>query len=136
MSKTIAIKAAYRDRSTQVGNSVQLSAGFSFPDLKQSTGGRNSPRIKLMACGGLLQTTALPYEASHQSNAAHRIRLLIVVMVPRTHHPLWRDSQQPNAVRRGKLRINCWSVIATRQPLETRRRTELSEYYPTATGHF
>ena len=45
---------------------------LSFPDLKLPTGGRNSPRIKLMACGGLLQATALPYEASHQSNAVRR----------------------------------------------------------------
>lgn len=45
---------------------------LSFPDLKLPTGERNSPRIKLMVCGGLLQTTALPCEASHQSNAVRR----------------------------------------------------------------
>ncbi len=72
MSTTLAmVRLANRDPSTQVGNSLQLSAGYSFPDLKQSSGGRNSPCIKLMACGGLLQTTALPYEASYQSNAVN-----------------------------------------------------------------
>jgi len=79
MSTTLAmIRLANRDPSTQVGNSVQLSAGYSFPDLKQSSGGRNSPRIKLMACGGLLQTTALPYEASYQSNAVRNGKSVII----------------------------------------------------------
>jgi hypothetical protein len=74
MSKSIAmIRLAYRDRSTQVGNSVQLSAGYSFPDLKQSSGGRNSLHI----------------------------RLLIDAMAIRARSSLWRGSQQPNAVRRG-----------------------------------
>lgn len=71
MSITIAIKAAYRDRSTQVGNSVQLSAGYSFLDLKQSSSERNSLHI----------------------------RLLIVMMTIRARSSLWRDGQQPNAVR-------------------------------------
>lgn len=49
MSTTLAmVRLANRDPSTQVGNSVQLSAGYSFPDPKQSSGGRNSPCIRLL----------------------------------------------------------------------------------------
>ena len=75
MSNSIAMtRLANRDPSTQVGNSVQLSAGFSYPDLKQSSGSRDEPRI----------------------------RLLIDKMTIRARSSLWRGSQQPNAVRRGK----------------------------------
>lgn len=44
MSTTLAmVRLANRDPSTQVGNSVQLSAGYSFPDLQQSSGSRHEP---------------------------------------------------------------------------------------------